>query len=164
MSIYQESKVDVFNLLSKKAGVVISSTDFNVSLPAVNNDAAYPNQNTKIRLSPKPANTTYSGSVLLRYNRLSLNELANRPVFRYPPISSVGTSVYSLLSAIKTATGLNFTQDDLEETFVTESGDTGAVLLKAKETSLGWVGQYQLILGNKPQISTLFNSDTINWD
>jgi hypothetical protein len=163
MSIYQESKVDLVAWINKKAGVTFAATDFIFSPPAVNDNPATSTKNTKLRITVVPERAGYKGTSVIYYDRLSLAKLADFPVPDYPPTGGVGQSVYDLLARIKTATGIPFTSDDLEETFVEDDGANGRVLLKAKATSLGWIGQFYLVLGAKPSFAALFKTDSINW-
>ena len=162
MSVYLESKADIHAAFLKKTGLSIPLADLYFSRPAVNGNPAI-TQNTAIRLTILPTNASYQGSEVFYYNRLNLAQLANYPAPDYPPITTVGTSVYALLQAIKSSMGLSFTKDDLEETFVTGTESASFVLLKAKANSLGWTGQFNLPLGQPPLLSALFNRDTIDW-
>lgn len=162
MSVYLESKADIIAAFLKKTGLSIPAADLILSTPAVNDNPAF-TQNTKIRISIAPTNASYQGSEIFYYNRLPLPNLASYPAPDYPPVADVGTSVYSMLPAIKSSMGLDFTTSDLEETFATSTNGNGFVLLKAKLGSHGWLGEYNLPLGVKPLLSTIFATDYINW-
>lgn len=162
MSIYLESEVDLLNWVSVKAGATLLAKDVVFSKPFVNDNPAN-TKNTKIRMTMLQSSTTYKGSHVLYYDRLNLSGLANFPVPDYPPISSVGESVYTLLQKIRNSMGVVFTERDLVETFVEDDGEAGRILLKAKPDSVGWIGEYYLELAPKPPLAGLFKSDKINW-
>lgn len=163
MSIYQESKADLVAWISKKAGVTFAWSDFTFSNPAVNDNPAVSNKNTKIRATLKPEKVGYKGSTVVYYDRLSLAKLADFPAPDYPPTGGVGQSVYELLTRIRTSMGIVLTADDLEETFVEDDGANGKVLLKAKATSVGWTGQFYLVFAPKPSFASLFKTNSIDW-
>lgn len=162
MSIYLVSEVDLLNWVSKKAGQKLTATDVDISTPVVNTDPEHP-ENSKIRVTVKRTHATLKGSEVVWYNRLDLSVLANYPKPDYPPVGSLGASVYSLLTLIRNSMGIEFTTRDLEETFVEPNGARGKLLLKAKSTSVGWVGEHYLELADKPSLATLFTSDKIFW-
>lgn len=163
MSVYLESKADVIGLFLKKTGLSIPEADLIVSLPKVNDNPDRP-EDSQIRVTVGPANASYSGSEVFYYDRLNLARLVNYPAPDYPPMAGIGLSVYSLLSQIKGSMGLQFTRDDLVETFTVSTGGAGgSVLLKAKPTSVGWSGEFNLPLGVKPLLSSIFANDTIIW-
>lgn len=161
MSIYNDPKLDILAWVNKKTGVTFLQTDLIFSTPKANAQGVTPN--TKLRVTVSNDHPDYNGTVVIDYHRLVLSNLANFPVPDYPPTAVVGASVYSLLQKIRDSMGIYFTQDDLEETFVTDNGSHGEVLLKAKDTSLGWVGEFPLLLGGKRAFSTLFRFKQINW-
>lgn len=162
MSVYQTSEADVASLFSKKVGVTIPEADLIFSAPKVNDNPAHP-ENSQIRLTVKPTNATYKGSEVFFYNRLDLAHLASYPAPDYPPVSPQGTSVYALLQAIKNSAGISFTTNDLVETFVQGDDPNMTILLKAKDTSVGWIGEFNLPLGVRPLLSSIFVRDTITW-
>ena len=162
MSVYLESKADVHAAFLKKTGLSVPLADFIFSQPAVNDDPTFP-QNTKIRLTLKQSAAGYYGSEVFYYNRLALSRLGSYPAPDYPPLGNEGASVYTLLNAIKSSMGLSFTQDDLVETFVVGTAPNQTVLLKAKPTSVGWTGEFNLPMGSPPLLSTLFSNNTIDW-
>ena len=162
MSIYSTSKADLLDLVKQLTSVTFLDSDLIFSPPKVNADVTKV-ENTQIRMTIAASNASFEGSDVLFYNRLDLARLANYPAPDYPPLSQTGTSVYTLLPAIKSSMGLDFTTDDLVETIVTNPGTGEVILLKAKPTSLGWVGEFTLPLGVKPLLSSIFVSDTINW-
>ena len=162
MSIYQVSKADLVGWVNKKAGMTFAEADLIFSPPIVNPDPV-PVKNTRIRVTVAASRAGYQGTAVVDYDRLSLANLANFPVPDFPPTGGIGQSVYDLLGRIKSSTGISFTTDDLVDTQVEEGGTNGKVLLKAKPTSLGWTGEFYLLLGAKPQFSKLFKSNAINW-
>jgi len=163
MSVYTESRADVIDLFLKKTGLSIPTADLIVSRPKVNDDPARPTTNTQVKFTVADTNASYSGSEVFHYNRLDLARLANYPAPDYPPITNVGVSVYALLTQIKNAMGLSFTPDDLVETFVTGTEGNTSILLKAKTTSLGWIGEFNLPLGVPPLLSSIFVKDFVLW-
>lgn len=162
MSIYLESETDLLAWVSKKAGQKIEAADVVFSPPVVNPDVEHP-ENSKIRMTAVQNHPTLAGSEVLWYNRLDLAVLENYPAPDYPPVAGVGTSVYELIPKIRNAMGIEFTERDLVETFVEPNGVYGRVLLKAKPTSVGWIGEHYLDMAERPSITTLFKSDKILW-
>lgn len=162
MSIYNDSRLDVLAWFNKKAGTKFSLADVIFSKPVVNTDAGA-TLNSKIRVTMARTAAGYKGTVVVAYNRLNLANIANYPTPKYPPQASVGTSVYDLLQKLRNSYGIYLTRDDLEETFVTDDGAYGRVLLKAKADSVGWVGQYTLVLSSKIPLIDLFKTTSINW-
>lgn len=162
MSIYLVSEDDLFNWVSKKAGRKLTANELIISPPIVNPDVDHP-ENSKIRVTVKREVADLTGSEVLWYNRLDLAVLANYPHPDYPPVGALGASVYSLLTLIRNSMGIEFTTRDLEETFVEPNGARGKLLLKAKPTSVGWIGEHYLELAEKPSLATLFTSDKIFW-
>lgn len=162
MSVYQTSQVDLLDLFNAKVGLNFAASALIFSTPKVNDDPSNP-ANTQIRVSVSPSNASYAGSEVFFYNRLDLARLANYPAPSYPPKGALGVSVYTMLADIKTSMGLDFTTDDLEETVTTGTVNDTVILLKAKPTSLGWIGQFSLPLGKKPLLSSTFTKDFIDW-
>lgn len=100
--------------------------------------------NTAIRITAKPG-SAYQGTRTLTYDRLKLESLTanNVPGFRCSAYNI--TSVHALLPMLLYWTGIQFTTDDLEDLPLTDNGDnTKNTTLKAKTTSLGWVGEIGL--------------------
>lgn len=162
MSVYQTSEADIVGLFNRKTGQTVVRNDLVFGTPVVNTDVGHP-ENTKLKISVSPSHATLEGSEDFYVNRLDLARLSSYPAPDYPPSSNVGTSVYALLAGIKSSMGLDFTQADLVETFVTADGENGYILLQAKPTSIGWIGEFNLPLGAKPLLSTLFTRDYILW-
>jgi hypothetical protein len=162
MSIYIDARLDVLAWVNRKAGTKLGINDVIFSKPIVNPDVGA-TKNSKIRLTMRPEAAGFKGTVVLSYDRLSLANLANYPKPKYPPQASVGASVYTLLTKLRSSYGVWLTQDDLEETFVTDNGAYGQVILKAKAESVGWVGEYVLVLSDKVPLAALFKTVSINW-
>lgn len=162
MSVYQKSKDDLLDLFKIKVGVAFSESYLAFSEPKVNDNPAK-TENTQIRISLTSDHPTHTGSEVFYYNRLDLARLASYPAPAYPPTVGLGVSVYTILTDIKNAMGLDFTQDDLVETFTVGTVIDSTVLLKAKPTSLGWIGEFTLPLGQKPLLSSSFVKDYIDW-
>lgn len=86
----------------------------------------------------------YSGSMKYRYKRLSVEEVfAGMSMDLTPPLTIGG-----VLQNIAAASGLVFTEDDFENGLI----QTSSFVLKAKPTSLRWVGQTTVML-NEPGVS-----------
>lgn len=162
MSVYNTSEDDLVGIFNKKTTLTMLRSDLIFGTPQVNADSSKA-RNTKIRIAVRLDHPTVSGAEDFYFDRLDLARLSSYPAPGYPPIAPVGTSIYSMLDKIKTSTGLDFRTDDLEETFVVEGGDAGIVLLKAKSTSIGWIGEFNLPLGAKPLLSSQFVRDYILW-
>lgn len=162
MSIYNDSRLDVLAWFNKKAGTKFALSDVIFSKPIVNTDVGA-TLNSKIRVTMARTTASYKGTVVVAYNRLNLANIANYPTPKYPPQAPLGTSVYDLLQKLRNSYGIYLTQDDLEETFVTDDGAYGRVLLKAKADSVGWVGEYTLVLSSKIPLIDLFKTTSINW-
>lgn len=162
MSVYNTSEDDLVGLFNKKTTLAVVRSDLIFGVPEVNLDSSKA-RNTKIRIAIRMDHPSLAGAEDFYIDRLDLSRLSSYPAPGYPPISPVGTSVYSMLGKIKSSMGLDFTTADLVETFVTEGGEAGYILLKAKPTSLGWIGEFNLPLGSKPLLSSLFVRDYILW-
>jgi hypothetical protein len=162
MSIYNDSRLDVLAWFNKKAGTKFTLDDVIFSKPIVNTDPGA-TLNSKIRVTMARTNTAYKGTVVLAYNRLTLANIGNYPRPKYPPQAPVGSSVYDLLPKLRNTYGIYLTRDDLEETFVTDDGAYGRILLKAKADSIGWNGEYTLVLSSKIPLADLFKTKSINW-
>lgn len=162
MSIYNDSRLDLVAWINKKAGTKFGLADVILSKPVVNSDAGA-TTNSKIRVTIHRTTASWKGTVVLGYNRLTLANIANYPRPKYPPRAALGSSVYDLLPKLRNTYGIYLTSDDLEETFVEDNGAFGRVLLKAKADSVGWIGEYMLVLADKVPLADLFRTKSINW-
>lgn len=162
MSMYQEGRADIVSYVNKKGGTTFTVSDFVFSVPQAQAQGAA--KNTKVRLTLIPTHATFKGSLVFDYNRLDLAGMSNIPRPAFPPVGTIGQSVYTLLQKIRNSYGVLLTQDDIEDTLIQDDGEAGRVLLKAKPNSYGWIGEYTLILAYKPALSTLFTrGTTVNW-
>lgn len=107
-------------------------------------------ENTSMTITAKDVQSTYDGSVVIKYKRLDLADLA----------TLISTSVrgYNLTTIMDVANrlnqlhGLNFTTDDFVDGPAGLVDGTGTVTLTAKATSRNWIGtvDFNLSPGARP--------------
>lgn len=158
MSIYQKPLDDLALLLSTAAGVAITSSHFTIRGFKAVTDPSY---NTKVNVLFN-ATAPIAGDKTFMYNRLSLASLINLNTMRatrrsVTPVGQ-GVSVYTLFPELRDTLGIQFDTNELEETFAADDGVGISIKLKAKTTSLGWVGEYIQTFSYNPNIATAFFS------
>lgn len=162
MSIYQKSLDDIALHLSRITGLTITKNHFTLHNTVATDHNGY---NTKTTILFKDG-APVSGNKTFYYNRLDLASLVNLNTLRASRRSKINlgdnTSVYDILSSIRDAVGIQFDADDLEETFTTFDGTGISITLKAKATSVGWLGQYIQTFSSAPSISTAFHGYALN--
>jgi hypothetical protein len=164
MSVYQDSASDIILLAASKSALALTAADITVSAPTVNSDSGH-TQNTKVRLTALAGSTLTRGTEVVYLNRLDLAIMANYPT-EYTKLltGAAGQSVLTMLTKIRDIKGITFLASDLVDNAVVADGSGNlTVVLQAAATSKGWTGTYTLACNPKPQLSTLFATDIINW-
>lgn len=115
--------------------------------------------NTRIRLETIPGNGSYDGSIVLEYSRLPLEQLATLITNCYHLSVSPDSTNTELFNELERMTGVLFTDSDVEVSWAS-NGDS-VVTLTAKPDSKSFLGSITITFAPKPQVSTLFYSDTL---
>lgn len=160
MSIYQDSAADLAALVSQAAGTTVTADQLTFTTPTAPAQGES-TKNTKLWAICKDT-APVKGRKVVFYDRLNLARMDN-PAFAYESISmDSGGTVYNALTTIRDATGITFTQADLEETPVlTDDEGNISVVVRAKATSLGFTGEFLFKAKPWPHISTIFTSDQL---
>lgn len=130
------------------------SSHFNLGAVEVSTDD--PAYNSKVKVTPTPA-ALLSGEMYFYYNRIYMNRL--------PSLSSIvigsAANVHALIPQINALTGMQLTTSDL----VNDAIPAGypEVTLTAASTSYLFVPGTQIQIGNTPDLSAQFKTDTILW-
>jgi len=144
-------------MLTTAAGTTMDNTM--VSFAGLKtHDGSVSQKNTEVWVITN-SNNPFTGRSKVYYDRLNLADLSNFTFTKNPADPDV--SVYTILDIIRNQTGITFTQDDLVDHQVEDTGTVIQVLLEAKPTSLGFTGSFTLQLKNYPDISTLFTSNAL---
>lgn len=162
MSIYQSIKDDIALILTTTTGLTITAAHFDIIKfrPATAQESA---RNTKIYLRFNVAAPIRSeGSAY--YDRLDISSLrkVRNPNIAVTTSAEIGVSSYNLLTALRNEYGVVFTTDDLEETFATLVGEDIQILIKAKTTSMGWIGEDTFIFPQVPKLEFAFSNTTLS--
>ena len=99
-------------------------------------------ENTSIQLVPTTL-APHLNAFTLMYNRMALVEIFSAPYLFIP--SNGFTTLYTLLNDINLVVGLNLTTDDVDDAPIVIGTQT-SVLIKAKDASVLYQGQVELVL------------------
>jgi hypothetical protein len=139
------SKDDLVALVNAKNSTAFTVADFDYSNPRVvagSWQEELTDKNTAVRLLASEA-SIYQGNVIVLYDRLSLNSLAQISGWRVSADEPATT--HDLIDAIAIYTGIRFTTDDIEDLAITLDGTgAGTAVISAKPNSLGWIGNVNL--------------------
>lgn len=117
-------------------------------------------RDTLIRITNE-ATSVLRGTEVMHYRRLDLGDLV--PQLLAPPRLIPQATLYELLPALTEALGIAFTEDDIEDAPVTEGVEEYRVVLKAKPSSYGWVGEGTLTFLDLPPISIPLTDLDLRW-
>lgn len=133
-----DTLLSVINANSKS--IVFTSSTLNINFPV---KEEYQGKNSKVTISSTPNTAGYSGSTVLRYNRV-LIERAFLTATTLPTIPA-NTTIYALLPSLNTQFNSKLTTDDLEDAVVL----AGAVRLYfvAKSTSYLYIPGSKVLIG-----------------
>lgn len=164
MSIYIPVADEIRAAMAKAGGGVLA-TDFPAGSVSVSGcRLATPQEVTTHGKNSRAWANSTSGAPLkdrieIFYNRRDLKEIAR--MYTAQPEIPVGTSVYTLFSALYKQTGIRFTQDDLAETFVTTSDEGRYVDLTAKDASSSFIGTFRFPIQETAALSSNFTTTTL---
>lgn len=161
MALREDSKTNFVGALAALGGVTITPATVALSTPkALTGDAD--GKDTQLKVTAL-STSGFRGSAIYKYKRLKLSDL---PGLLYQPLRvspDDPQTLYDLFALIRKQLGINFSTDDVEDATVVTTGDGRTLKITAKAGSLVWQGSCTLTLGNLPNFSALFNSDTILW-
>lgn len=145
MSLYVSPKQSILDAANAQNATSLTLTDvvFDVPKVAPEDVVATSGKNTQVKMTGN--GTTWSGNVVVNYNRLNLADIAT--------LTSGTLRVAALTSTLEIINYLNYfygmvlTSADINDEPVTlDAQGAGSVTLHAKSTSLGWVGSVTLNL------------------
>lgn len=148
------------NIEELNTDVVLDQADYNFSAPvAVAPDGT--GTNTTMNISAKGVSSAFAGDVTVRHIRLNLADLIT---LVGDTIETNGiTSTMVLANQLNVIYGTRFTTDDIVDTPVALVNGAGQVLLEAKPTSHGWIGQVTFnIVPGRYDLSKVVTSTTLN--
>jgi len=145
MSFQVASKDDLVALVNAKNSTTFTVADFDYSNPRVvagSWQEELTDKNTAVRLLASEA-SAYQGNVVVLYDRLSLNALANISGWRVAADEPATT--HDLIDAISIYTGIRFAPEDIEDVAITlDENGAGTAVISASPNSLGWIGNVNL--------------------
>lgn len=140
MSVFQAPLANLMGYINAANGLALVASDLTFSQPKPTDgtwQGVATTKNTKITL--RPATGKYVGKVTVVYDRLQLGDFVKfRPSTPVPAYQI--TKVHDLLPALIGAWGLNLTTDDVENDDLGLTNGAGTFTLRAKATSLIWLG------------------------
>lgn len=148
MAIYQASKDVLLAAINSANSLNIKMTDIVWSAPKdiVGTDKGNTTKkNTQIKITADGVTgSTWSGKKNVYYDRLKIEDLVVL-IGDTLDIGPSNTSLYAALTGLNLRYGFAFDQTDLLDSTVEWNADktAGKVWLRAQDTSLGWIGQYQ---------------------
>lgn len=148
------------NIEELNADVVLDQADYNFGAPVpVAVDAS--GTNTSMHIEAKGEPSAFAGEVTVRHIRLNLADLV---VLVGDTVETNGiTSTMALASKLNVIYGTHFTTDDIVDTPVNLVDGAGQVLLEAKATSHGWIGQVTLnVVPGRFDLATIVTSTNLN--
>jgi hypothetical protein len=161
MPIYsKDSKgllLDLVRQSNQSLPAELSADEFNLSAPVLTSTSSFAKTNTEIWLFPK-ATGRFKGNIKVAYFRLKLDTLfrSNTPViWKYTDKAANQSpfTIYQLLPYLNEIYGTNLTTDDVYDASLpvgdtTTTGyigiRTSAVIVRAKESSVGYTGTFTL--------------------
>lgn len=140
MALYPNSLEAVLAAIKTQNNVVLVPDEYDFGNPVV-----IPTEtngiNTTMLIKAKDALSTYDGEVTVRYRRLDLAQLTTLVNL---DVRGFGLStVMDVAKLLNTLYGFNFVESDLVNPTASAglTDGRGTVLLKASDTSRGWIGQ-----------------------
>lgn len=144
MSLYKDPATTLLSLIEKENNLVLEASDYDFSVPqpATPPEGSEASYNTTLTISNNNPAAPYIGSVDIYYNRLNFADLALLADI-YVHVEDV-TTTHGLLPSLNRRYGLNLTTDDVEDIATVDRGNYREATLRAKTTSLGWIGELDI--------------------
>lgn len=147
MSLYVDPKQSIIDATNTANATNLTLSDVTFGAVSVASDdvIAASGKNSSVRLTGN--GTTWSGTVVVNYTRLDLNDLTvliGDTLKVAPNVTSVG----DLIKYFNYFYGMVLTSSDLETTDVItlDADGSGTITVRAKVDSYGWIGSYALKL------------------
>lgn len=159
MALIEGSKRDIWVNLNRETLVTIPFEDLVFSAVAKDEGEV---DRTLLRLTASNDHP-YRGTYVLKYRRLRLDTLPRLLV--KPPRLTPRNDLYELLPYLKHALGILFSEEDVENApIIEEEGDDNySVVIKAKPTSHGWVGECKLHFKDLPPLAIPVHTTDLDW-
>lgn len=158
MSIYQTAKDDIALALTASTGLTITSAMFTIAAfrPTIGQESP---RNTKAHII-FTADSPVRGETDVYYDRLDLAGLLAIRNKIAPPATTLadGVSLYAIFNQVRDEYGVSLTTDDVLDAVSYFEGPSCKIQIKAKPTSLGWIGDSVILFGTAPLISSAFTT------
>ncbi len=146
MALYRDPKTVLLETIEQRNNITLDPVDYDFSEPVPvspppGSSAVY---NTAITVTANNVAAPYQGDYDFYYNRLDFAELESMVDF-YIRSPGVATS-HDVIDPLNRRFGLSLTTDDIELLDTVDMGGYYEVLIKAKTTSIGWIGEATLRL------------------
>lgn len=168
MSVFLNPRASLLAYIGAANSMTVNDADVMLSAPKPTKGTwreSATTRNSFVKLTAKDT-APYRGSVVLTYNRLDLADFAKLKTKTPLPCYQL-TRSKQLVKPILYYYGFVLTEDDVVDEDLNLTDGAGTYTLKAKDTSLGWIGQLpiDIVVGGAPigDLATTKNLNGLNY-